>query len=30
MILEGKIHDGDHVTITGHDLGLHIEAEKAA
>jgi ATP-dependent Clp protease ATP-binding subunit ClpB len=30
MILEGKIHDGDHVAITGHDLGLHIEAKKAA
>ncbi len=30
MILEGKIHDGDHVTITGHDLGLAIEAKKAA
>ena len=30
MILEGKIADGDHVTITGHDLGLHIAAQKAA
>jgi ATP-dependent Clp protease ATP-binding subunit ClpB len=30
MILEGKIHDGDHVAITGHDLGLAIEAKKAA
>ena len=24
MILEGAIHDGDHVTISGTDLGLHI------
>jgi hypothetical protein len=30
MILEGAIADGSHVTITGHDLGLHIEAAKAA
>ena len=30
MILEGAIVDGAHVTITGHDLGLHIEAKKAA
>ena len=30
MLLEGAIHDGDHLTITGHDLGLHIGVEKAA
>ncbi|OYW13548.1 MAG: hypothetical protein B7X02_01965 [Rhodospirillales bacterium 12-54-5] len=30
MLLDGSIADGDHVTITGHDLGLHIEATKAA
>ena len=30
MILEGAVADGAHVTITGHDLGLHIEASKAA
>lgn len=30
MILEGAVADGSHVTITGHDLGLHITAEKAA
>ena len=30
MILEGAIEDGAHVTITGHDLGLHIAAGKAA
>jgi len=30
MILEGQVHDGDHVTVTGHDLGVHIKAEKAA
>ena len=30
MILEGAVADGAHVTITGHDLGLHIDAAKAA
>ena len=30
LILEGAIADGTHVTITGHDLGLHIDAVKAA
>jgi len=29
MILEGAIADGAHVTITGHDLGLHINAQAA-
>ena len=29
MILEGSIIDGAHVTITGHDLGLHIESKAA-
>jgi len=29
MILEGAIADGSHVTITGHDLGLHINAKAA-
>jgi ATP-dependent Clp protease ATP-binding subunit ClpB len=30
MILDGSILDGSHVVITGHDLGLHIEAKSAA
>ncbi len=30
LILEGEIADGSQVAITGHDLGLHIEASKAA
>ena len=30
MLLEGAIHDGDHITITGTDLGLHIGVEKVA
>jgi ATP-dependent Clp protease ATP-binding subunit ClpB len=29
LILEGAIGDGSHVTITGHDLGLHIVAAAA-
>jgi ATP-dependent Clp protease ATP-binding subunit ClpB len=29
MILEGNVADGAHVTITGHDLGLKIEAKAA-
>ena len=29
MILEGAIADGSHVTITGHDLGLHINSKAA-
>jgi ATP-dependent Clp protease ATP-binding subunit ClpB len=29
MILDGTITDGSHVTITGHDLGLKIEARAA-
>ncbi|MEJ0009417.1 MAG: ATP-dependent chaperone ClpB [Alphaproteobacteria bacterium] len=28
MILDGSINDGAHVAITGHELGLHIAAEK--
>jgi ATP-dependent Clp protease ATP-binding subunit ClpB len=30
MILDGSIVDGSHVEITGHDLGLSIEAKNAA
>ncbi|MBN8544360.1 MAG: ATP-dependent chaperone ClpB [Alphaproteobacteria bacterium] len=30
MLLEGSVHDGDHVTIKGTDLGIHIGVEKAA
>jgi ATP-dependent Clp protease ATP-binding subunit ClpB len=30
MLLEGSVHDGDHVTISGTDLGLHIGVEKVA
>jgi ATP-dependent Clp protease ATP-binding subunit ClpB len=30
MILDGSVMDGSTVTITGHDLGLKIEAKKAA
>jgi ATP-dependent Clp protease ATP-binding subunit ClpB len=29
MILDGTVADGAHVTITGHDLGLHINAKAA-
>jgi ATP-dependent Clp protease ATP-binding subunit ClpB len=27
-ILSGEIGDGDHVVVTGHDLGLHIAVEE--
>ncbi|MFZ4126138.1 MAG: AAA family ATPase, partial [Rickettsiales bacterium] len=30
MLLEGSVHDGDHVAIKGTDLGIHIGVEKAA
>ena len=29
MILDGSVTDGSHVTITGHDLGLHINSQAA-
>ncbi len=29
-LLEGEVKDGDHVTLSAHDLGLHIEVNDAA
>ncbi len=29
MLLDGSIADGAHLTITGHDLGLHVEVKAA-
>lgn len=27
LLLDGSVHDGDLVMVTGHDLGLHVEVE---